>query len=187
MLTIIELHRNYPDYEWLPEVLANASHSSEYLALQLFNHIKETQIGMSTEADLKDLKNWINEKLIQNGFGIYDATAEELQAFIDDLPSAQYIFADIISRRAEIGWSTHGHSAVDVNIYGTAGTEALRGNHENIEVGEFLRNYLEVDVDQITKELNDKAKKHYGASAAWPTEEELREVEDHYPRSRAGL
>ncbi|KAJ2977686.1 hypothetical protein NUW58_g7735 [Xylaria curta] len=64
----------------------------------------------------------------------------------------------MISVRAQIGWSTHGHSAVDVNIYssGGPGTEALRGNVENTDVGAFLREYLRVDVDAVTKELNEK-------------------------------
>jgi alkaline phosphatase len=47
---------------------------------------------------------------------------------------------------------------VDVNIYGYGDVDSLRGNHENIEVGKFLRDYLDVDVDAITKELNKKSK-----------------------------
>lgn len=66
------------------------------------------------------------------------------------------VLADVISRRAQVGWTTHGHSGVDVNIYGSAGTCKLGGNHENTEVGEFLRDYLQVDVDAITKELKKK-------------------------------
>jgi alkaline phosphatase len=64
----------------------------------------------------------------------------------------------MISRRAQTGWSTHGHSGADVNIY-TSDPEAaapLAGNHENTEVGDFLRNYLDVDVEAITKELREK-------------------------------
>jgi alkaline phosphatase len=64
----------------------------------------------------------------------------------------------MVSLRAHIGWSTHGHSAVDVNIYssGGAGTEKIRGNVENTDVGKFLRSYLDVDVDSVTKELREK-------------------------------
>ena len=72
----------------------------------------------------------------------------------DALP-ASYILADIISRRAQVGWSTHGHSAVDVNIYASSKKVArkLIGNHENTEVGEFIREYLDVDLDAVTEEL----------------------------------
>jgi alkaline phosphatase len=45
--------------------------------------------------------------------------------------------------------------AADVNIYTSdkVAAAALIGNHENTEVGDFLRDYLEVDVEQITREL----------------------------------
>lgn len=71
-----------------------------------------------------------------------------------------YAYADMMSRRSQTGWSTHGHSAADVNIYSSDPKKAaaLIGNHENTEVGEFLRNYLEVDVEAVTKELKEKGK-----------------------------
>jgi alkaline phosphatase len=87
-----------------------------------------------------------------------DATDEEIQYLVDVPLLSVYTFADMVSRRAQIGWSTHGHSAVDVNIYGTRGSEILHGNHENTEVGEFLRNYLDVNVHAITEELVEKSK-----------------------------
>ena len=64
----------------------------------------------------------------------------------------------MVSMRARIGWSTHGHSAVDVNIYssGGAAAEKIRGNVENTDIGKFLSAYLDVDVEEITKELEDK-------------------------------
>jgi alkaline phosphatase len=64
----------------------------------------------------------------------------------------------MVSIRARVGWSTHGHSAVDVNIYSSGGpaAERIRGNVENTEVGEFLSDYLGVNVEAITKELRKK-------------------------------
>ena len=49
-------------------------------------------------------------------------------------------------------------TAADVNIYTSdpLAAKSLIGNHENTYVGEFLRNYLDVDVDSITRELKDK-------------------------------
>jgi len=66
----------------------------------------------------------------------------------------------MVSLRARVGWSTHGHSAVDVNVYssGGAAAQSIRGNVENTDVGRFLSEYLEVDVDEITRELQDKMK-----------------------------
>lgn len=90
---------------------------------------------------------------MKEGLGITNPTNEEIQQLVDYPEIANYLLADMISRRAQIGWSSHGHSAVDVNIYGSAGTDKLRGNHENTDVGKFLRGYLDLDVEGITDEL----------------------------------
>lgn len=70
----------------------------------------------------------------------------------------------MISRRAQVGWTTHGHSAVDVNIYASNPQDAspLIGNHENTAVGGFLRGYLDVDTEAITKQLKEQ-----GTVAGW--------------------
>jgi alkaline phosphatase len=77
--------------------------------------------------------------------------------------------------------------AVDVNIYGSTGTGALRGNHENTEIGKFLREYLDVDVTAVTDELIEKSKTFsistthaVGWTGREPTEEDLHMVERHY-------
>ena len=160
---------SYPHYGWYPAVLANASHSAEYLARKLNDDW--------FEADKR--KSYINKQYVQDGLGIWDATDEELDLLIEKPGFAVYYFADMINRRAQIGWSTHGHSAVDVNIYGYGDVDALRGNHENTDVGTFLREYLEVDVDAITKDLNKKSKSiaasesHLRWTGRIPTKEDL--------------
>lgn len=47
--------------------------------------------------------------------------------------------------------------AVDVNIYASSskGAWPLVGNHENTEVGNFLAKYLDVDIDDATKRLQN--------------------------------
>ncbi|KAL9009578.1 MAG: hypothetical protein Q9180_009387 [Flavoplaca navasiana] len=65
----------------------------------------------------------------------------------------------MISRRAQVGWTTHGHSAVDVNIYASDPEQAepLRGNRENTEIGKFLSEYLDLEEEMgvVTQELKD--------------------------------
>ncbi|KAI0481323.1 alkaline phosphatase [Xylariaceae sp. FL0804] len=157
-----QVNSNYPQYLWYPAVLANATASSEHLARRLQEHVAKMSSGISTTTggdSIEELKRYINEELVVPGLGISDATEQELTtlAFYPDL--AQPALAQMISARAQVGWSTHGHSAVDVNIYssGGPGTDALRGNVENTDIGKFLREYLNVDVDAVTRELNDKA------------------------------
>ncbi len=153
---------------------------------QLRSHIAASSTG-------DDLKDYINEELIKNGLGITDATAKEIQSLIDKPLLSLYTFANMISWRAQIGWSTHGHSAVDVNIYGTKGSEKLRGNHENTEVGDFLREYLDVDIKAITEELVKKSKTFGVAAegqASWvgkvPSREDLEMLARHQEEMRIG-
>jgi alkaline phosphatase len=45
---------------------------------------------------------------------------------------------------------------VDVNIYavGSPARDKLRGNHENTEIGQFIKEYLDLDLDSVTRILN---------------------------------
>jgi alkaline phosphatase len=151
-----QLHREYPPYVWYPGVLANASHSASYVAHEYHNHLRESSI----EPDLKseDLRTYLSS-LTSRALGIPDCASDEIDTLIQEPRIAAYTFADIISRRAQTGWSTHGHSGADVNIYASSPKLAapLRGNHENTEVGEFLRSFLDLDdeVEKVTQLLRE--------------------------------
>lgn len=99
-----QLHDSYPEYLWLPGVLANASHSSEYAGQKLSKYLG-TNKG--------DSRQYARE-ILEKDLGVMDATDEEVDVLVDpDLPyEHDYVFADIISRRAQIGWATHGHSGI---------------------------------------------------------------------------
>ncbi|KGY15614.1 hypothetical protein PABG_11267 [Paracoccidioides brasiliensis Pb03] len=145
-----QLHPSqYPTYLWYPGVLANASHSSEFLRNTLNAYLDGTGKGASGP----ERQEYVRKKLLADGLGIHDATDLEVDKLISG--GGAYAFADMISRRAQIGWSTHGHSAVDVNIYASSPNDALSlmGNHENTEIGSFLADYLNIDLESVTKQL----------------------------------
>jgi alkaline phosphatase len=51
--------------------------------------------------------------------------------------------AEIESRRARVGWSTGGHTAVDVDLYAYGpGSERFRGWHDNTEIAHLLAQAL---------------------------------------------
>ncbi|KAI4709755.1 hypothetical protein J4E89_005772 [Alternaria sp. Ai002NY15] len=145
-----QLHASYPEYLWYPSPLANASHSAERLALE---YTKYLLAGPSDE----DKANFVRSS-ITSGLGIYDYTDKEVADLVAEPITSLYQYADMVSRRSQTGWSTHGHSGADVNIYSSdpEAAKALVGNHENTEVGDFLRDYLDVDVEAVTKELREK-------------------------------
>ncbi|PSN65250.1 alkaline phosphatase-like protein [Corynespora cassiicola Philippines] len=150
LATARQLHASYPEYVWYPAPLANASHSAERLALELQKYLE-------SDSSKGGLESFVRES-ISEGLGIKDYSDEELKDLIETPETALYQYADMISRRSQTGWSTHGHSAADVNIYSSDPKAAmpLVGNHENTEVGKFLREYLNVDVEAVTKELREK-------------------------------
>ncbi|CAF9903405.1 MAG: hypothetical protein GOMPHAMPRED_000232 [Gomphillus americanus] len=145
-----QLQKDYPDYIWYPEVLSNVSRSAENLA----HYFKR---GPHKD----NLTSEIIQQEIEVGLGITDWTSDEIASVLSayqGLEGAKYELADMISRRAQIGWSTHGHSAVDVNIYGSSAKHAgaLAGNHENTDVGKFLHEYLDLSLDDVTEDLKMK-------------------------------
>lgn len=167
-----QLHKSYPEYLWLPEVLDKASHSAEFLAAKFNEYLAGP--GKDDKDSAKEA--WVRKNLLKDGLGITDASDAELKALLHPEPEVgpSYVFADMISRRAQVGWTTHGHSGktlpdtvliyptnlnigVDVNIYASSSKDAwpLVGNNENTDVGAFLADYLDVDVNNVTKQLQD--------------------------------
>jgi len=53
-------------------------------------------------------------------------------ALIEQPIFAGWLLSDMISRRTQVGWSTHGHTAVDVNIYSSVSRQrkTLTNNHD---------------------------------------------------------
>lgn len=111
-----QLHEDYPDYLWYPEVLARANHSAEHLHRQIRTYLT----GDGRDADKATQKEYVRRHLVENGLGITDASDKEMEQLIShtsdgDINKLGHVgggpmFADMISRRAQIGWSSHGHS-----------------------------------------------------------------------------
>lgn len=159
--TAKQLHdKIYPDYLWYPGVLANASQSASFVSHEYHHHLdgisKHASNGVEESSD--DTKAYITSS-VRKSLGINDPSQEELDQLIENPVFSPWLFADMISRRAQTGWSTHGHSGADVNIYSSnpSAAKALVGNHENTEVGEFLRSYLGLDdeVEKVTEKLRE--------------------------------
>ncbi|KAL6859240.1 alkaline-phosphatase-like protein [Trichoderma novae-zelandiae] len=163
LATAIQEPGHLPVYNWYPRALAKASSSAEFLASRLRSHAASLADSTDKRKTKADLKKWINKELVVPGLGISNASDDELSALADNAEAALEIFSAMISLRAHVGWSTHGHTAVDVNIYssGGPGTQSIRGNVENTDVGKFLRHYLDVgdEVEEVTKELREKTEK----------------------------
>lgn len=146
----------YPEYVWFPEVLANAEHSIEHLAAKLRNFQPK-----SSEKKRHELAKFVKHDILgPKGLNLEEIERTDVRRVIHHRRNAQAILADILSVQAQIGWSTHGHTAVDVNVYGYARNAALldslRGGNENIEFAEFVSDFLGLNLEEITETLLSK-------------------------------
>ncbi|CAL9731268.1 repressible alkaline phosphatase [Monosporozyma unispora] len=159
-----QVTKEYPEYIWLPQVLANSSHSGEYTKnkiIEFSRNLKDDDV----EDNIKEIIKFIKKEILERDLGILDYSQEDVE-FLARAKTADVIqdkINDMISFRAQIGWTTHGHSAVDVNIYAYTNKkntwydilDHLQGNHENIEIGQYMSNYLNLDLGKVTAMINE--------------------------------
>lgn len=147
---------SYPDYVWYPEILNEAKHSGEFLSKKLLEFRKEGH---------KDERAFISRELFEKGLGIKSYSHHDISSVMEatNMGGLNGIFNEMISTRARIGWSTTGHSAVDVNIYAYANRkdawqdllDNLQGNHENTEIGAYMEKILGIDLAEVTERVKN--------------------------------
>ncbi|CAL9737230.1 repressible alkaline phosphatase [Monosporozyma servazzii] len=159
-----QVTEEYPEYVWLPQVLANSSHSGEYIKNKIIN-FSHTLNEDDTEENIKHKIKFIKKEILEKNLGILDYTREDVE-YLANAKTPDMIqnkINDMISFRAQIGWTTHGHSGVDVNIYAYSNKNTawydildhLQGNHENIEIGQYMSRYLNLDLGKVTSMINE--------------------------------
>ncbi|KAG0373794.1 hypothetical protein BGX24_011241 [Mortierella sp. AD032] len=161
----------YPDYLWRPEVIERAKVSTEILTQNLFLFHTSHKDIQGQGSRRRQTHDFVQKEILEKGLGITDATEDE----IEYLSNAEAIPNDIlrflghaISRRANLGWTTMGHTGVDVNLYAASSAQngnrildRLRGNHENTEIGDYMSWYLQLDLPSITEKLISSADKWF--------------------------
>lgn len=159
LVTARQVAPSYPDYLWYPHVLLNSSHSGEYLTRKI--------AGLSHDRTFSESVRTVVEK----DMGIFDYSTEEIRSICDlsSSPDALlYFLNNMVSLRSQTGWTTHGHSAVDVNIYAHSNSDRVKsklmqkdaytgllGNHENIEIGSFMESLTGVSLQKVTELVKD--------------------------------
>ncbi|KAI8054465.1 alkaline phosphatase [Syncephalis plumigaleata] len=141
-----QIGSDYPEYIWRPEVIHAVQNSTALMADAIVT------------VDGKGRRQYIKEMILSNWAGLRNITDVEIDYICDRTRTLEEIrnyLADMISRRASLGWTTHGHTGVDVNLYayGEAAVKHLRGNHENTDIGDFIANYLDLSLESVTNLL----------------------------------
>eukprot|EP01116_Phalansterium_solitarium_P000902 TRINITY_DN10746_c0_g1_i2.p1 TRINITY_DN10746_c0_g1~~TRINITY_DN10746_c0_g1_i2.p1 ORF type:complete len:526 (-),score=167.86 TRINITY_DN10746_c0_g1_i2:346-1890(-) len=129
---------SYPVYEWYPDVVSKGTASCEKIAALL----------SAAGANIT--------QIYAQYAGVTDLSDDEAAAVMAAKGTENFIrfVAAPISYRAKIGWTTFGHTGVDVNLYAYGvGADEMRGNFNNIDVGLFVANKFNLNLAQITSGL----------------------------------
>lgn len=148
---------SYPTYAWFPDALVNGTATSAATSMKIGREARSL-----TDTRLRSI--------LRDDMGVSDPDSDEIREIMGarDVPGAlgplDKALAKLTSRRAQIGWSTHGHSGVDVNLYGyprALVAPYLGGSRENTEIGTFIAETMMLDLKGITESLQKTVKAWY--------------------------
>ncbi|PVU99722.1 hypothetical protein BB559_000444 [Furculomyces boomerangus] len=149
-----QLGTEYPEYLWKPHVINRVKRSNEFISGKLLNFIPSN----NTQDDPAIQKqNFVKNIVLDSWMGVEDYTTSEFESLLYTNKSEvlRQSLSDIVSKRAQVGWATHGHSAVDVNLYAYGhNSHKLHGNVENTDIGSFISSVLNLNLNDVTKKLS---------------------------------
>lgn len=140
------------DYEWWPENLLGITTSTEYAV----NLLEEYDGANETKAE------WFRTEVLEGQMNFTNYTTEEIDEVLAS-DSPQVSLAHLVSKAANLGWTSTAHTQQDVPLYAWANTEgaylrtlaALGSSIENTEIPEFFARELGVDLDEVTELIKD--------------------------------
>ncbi|MFH0728754.1 MAG: alkaline phosphatase [Pseudomonadota bacterium] len=89
-----------------------------------------------------------------NQWGITDLSAEEMASIQKPAQGRelQKVLSPVLSRRARLGWTTHGHTGGDPYLF-SYGPERISGLWENTDIGKYVAGKLGFSFPEINKRL----------------------------------
>ena len=131
-------------YAWKPSALAEVEAAHGAMMRQIAEEGGDPARVLRRQAGIDSLAADEREML---------AGAVEAQSY-DQLEAA---LSEIIGRRAVVGWTSGGHTAVDVGLYGYGpGAGRFTGHHDNTHVGSELAALLGFDLERLTTQLRQE-------------------------------
>eukprot|EP01137_Pigoraptor_chileana_P019561 Opistho-2@80746 len=150
------------NYEWDVEPLRRANRSTYAVAMELFT---AARASILTET-------FVREHCLSGLLGISDATAAEVSTIVQlattesvELSSPSTVqfsrlafqLGRLVNSRCGIGFTTQGHTAVDVNIYAHGPSSSkFVGNWDNTDVGLHMWDIMQLDRTATTASIKRK-------------------------------
>eukprot|EP01133_Synstelium_polycarpum_P013437 gene13437-15836_t len=145
----------YPEqYEWQPSVLLNMTASTTVLAQMIVNASILTPTANLTQLTIDLVKQYSK----------VDLTLADIAYIAPFIPpsnsswSLGQVLGKIVSSKAIVGWTTAGHTGVDVNLYfysDSSDVSPLNGNVENIHLSTYVADILSLDLEAETEKLKN--------------------------------
>lgn len=155
--------------------IGNKNTDSTYNKVHIDNYInplkKATLTGEGIEKKLNAERTNIVEVMAQY-YGITDLEANEIEQIKNTaVGKMNYTVGPMISKRANIGWTTTGHTGEDVPLYMYApdGFE-VGGVMENTDVSKLMQRFMGLNLAETTKTLFVPAREAFeavGAVVSW--------------------
>lgn len=141
-------------YAWKPSVLDKVT-ASHGVMLDSIRHAWEAQ-SIEPAANRAEAVDAM-EPVLAHFTGIDALKPKEhvlLQESVHNMRALNFALAEVLGRRALVGWTTRGHTAVDVKLYAYGpGADRFTGNVDNTYVGTTLAELLNVDLSAHTQRL----------------------------------
>jgi len=142
--------RKNPD--WRPEVIQRAKLSA----------LRAAERVIAFKGDKAARKAFIEGEILAKGFGVQGVSAQLVDAAnVDEKDPRKLaeVFGTIVSNEAYLGWTTHGHSAIDVPLFAYGkNSNQLRGHHNHVDLNKFVVEFLGLNLDAVTARLNTNKK-----------------------------
>lgn len=138
-------------YTWRPAVVEKIKASHPVILGELQRRLREAPADRLSHAAVvrEVLREWV---------GI-DPTDDEVALLVaagDDGRQANAALAEIVSRHAVVGWTTEGHTAVDVPLFAFGpGADHFIGHFDNTEIGQLLARLMDADLSGLTASMQE--------------------------------
>ncbi|KAI8870014.1 hypothetical protein GQ42DRAFT_21363, partial [Ramicandelaber brevisporus] len=112
-------------------------------------------------------QKYLRDTVLPKNLGLTNFTEADVQriALANDSTLLMDELGNQTSWRMQMGWTTHGHSGVDVNLYSYGRhSHLLRGSHENTDLNKFIAEYLDLDLAPITAAIKNEVTKQAAAT-----------------------
>ncbi len=132
----------------------DSSYSKDPVSRFIAPLLKAKLTGEGIEYKLNEERSNIKE-VMEAWLGVTDLTEEEVEEIkAAGKGSMNYAVGPIISRRANLGWTTGGHTGEDVTFYSYApGNARIWGTLDNTDVARISAAVWGIDLDELTSQL----------------------------------